>query len=322
MAEGSELPESMPVVALVGPTAVGKTDLALELAERLGAEIVSMDSMQVYRFMDIGTAKPSLAERRRVRHHLIDVVDPDQPYHAAAFVTDAWEAMAAIRRRQAWPLLVGGTGLYLRALSQGLFAMPALDERVRQELRDRLAGEGEARLHAELAAVDPQAAARIHPHDHQRLLRALEIHASTGRSWSEHLARQGPAPAALRILVLGLTRERRELAERIQRRVASMMEQGFVNEVENLLGMGYDAGLKSMQSIGYRHVLTYLGGVWSWEECLQRLATDTRRYAKRQLTWFRRQAETVWHHPRDGEGIAQRISQFLAAPRSGTRARG
>ncbi|MFU8818648.1 MAG: tRNA (adenosine(37)-N6)-dimethylallyltransferase MiaA [Desulfurivibrio sp.] len=291
---------------LVGPTAVGKTALALELARRFDAEIISVDSMQVYRYLDIGTAKATLAERQRVPHHLIDIVDPDQDYNLARFLADAAAARREIRARGKATLFTGGTGLYLKGLLEGIFEFDRGDEQLREELGKRLELEGAAALHAELARVDPESAARIHPHDHQRLLRALEIYRAGGVPWSQ-LLRQSRRNALLErnVPVIGLARPRDILYERINHRVEMMLAQGLVEEVRGLLARGYGPELPAMQAIGYRHTVEYLQGNWSLEQAGELLARDTRRYAKRQLTWFNGMDNINWFPPEDLEGICR-----------------
>lgn len=298
-------------VALIGPTGIGKTALSLEIAERFGGEIVSVDSMQVYRFLDVGTAKASLEERARVAHHLIDIVFPDEEYNVARFVADASRARSAIRERGRVPLLVGGTGLYLKGLLKGLFAIKE-DYELRKLLKERAVHEGLEALHAELVACDPNSAARIHPHDSYRIVRALEVFHATGVPWSEHIARQEQGGAGQNVLKLGLTCDREDLYARIDRRVEAMAEQGLLTEVENLLALGYSSDLKPMQAIGYRHMVDYLAGRRNWEESLLVLARDTRRYAKRQLTWFRRDSGILWFHPGQRREIYKAIDTFLA----------
>lgn len=302
-----------PSVILIGPTAAGKTALSLELAHRFDAEIVSLDSMQVYRHMDIGTAKATAEERQQVPHHLLDLVSPDEEYHAARYVRDAAEACREITARGKLPLLVGGTGLYLKALQEGLFAIPAHDEALRSELRERLARQGRAALFAELAARDPASAARIHANDTHRLLRALEILESTGMTWGEHLSRQKPRPLLARALKIGLRHERPLLYERINLRVRQMVDLGLLAEVEKLTEMGYGSGLKPMQAIGYRHMLHFLASEWSWDETLALLARDTRRYAKRQLTWFSGDKDIHWLEPAKRQAFFDLVAAFLDA---------
>jgi tRNA dimethylallyltransferase len=313
----AEIPLSEPVLVLIGPTAVGKTALSLALAERFSCEIVGLDSMQIYRHMDIGTAKATPEERARVPHHLLDVVDPDEEYHVARYVADAAAACRQIVGRGNRPLLVGGTGLYLKGLLEGLFEIPFIPEAVRAGLRQRLAEEGRAVLFAELGQCDPESAGRVHPNDTHRLLRALEIFHATGRTWSEHLRRQQVRPALARVLQLGLRCERDALYERINLRVERMIADGLPAEVEKLLAMGYDPELKAMQSIGYRHMLQYLQGRWDWDETLHLLARDTRRYAKRQMTWFGSDPDIRWFAPADAASLFACVSDFL----DGTRGR-
>jgi len=303
--------DSIKKIAVVGPTAVGKTELTLRLAERIDAEIVSVDSMQIYRYMDIGTAKPSREERQRVAHHLIDIVFPDEPYHAGRFVTDATAAIRAIAARGRTPLLVGGTGLYLKSLLEGIFELPEIDAEVRSEIEQRFKRYDAESLHRQLVLVDPEMAARIHQRDSQRIKRGLEIFEATGKPWSAHLL-QHQKRNLRNCLIIGLTLERSILYERINRRSSLMMEEGLVEEVQNLLNMGYSAGLKSMQSIGYRHTVEMLAGKRDLEETVLLLARDTRRYAKRQYTWFKRVPDLEWFDAGDYQRISDRIAAFLA----------
>jgi tRNA dimethylallyltransferase len=286
-----------PVLVLVGPTAIGKTALSLELAERVHCEIVSMDSMQVYRYMDIGTAKASKEERRRIPHHLIDIADPDEQYDAARFVDDAKNAIATIHAQGKIPLITGGTGLYLSSLFNGLFETIKVPNDIRASLLLRLSQEGRRALYAELCTVDPASGQRIHCNDTQRLVRALEIYQATGVPWSEHLRRQQNSvrPSCyVHTLTLGLTCDRNHLYERIRQRSAMIMGDAFAEEVNWLLAQGYSPSLPSMQSIGYRHMLGCLDGSWDLELATATLVRDTRRYAKRQLTWFRHQQQIQW----------------------------
>ncbi len=311
---------TQPAIALIGPTGVGKTALSLGIAERFGAEIVSVDSMQVYRYMDIGTAKASEEERARVPHHLLDVVTPDEEYSVARYIADATRAMAAVRARGRLPLLVGGTGLYLRGLEEGLFALSEEEgavAAVRSRLLARLTREGAAPLHEELCRCDPDSAARIHPNDRHRLLRALEIFAVTGRPWSEHLAKARQEAVLRNVLKLGLGRAREELYQRINLRVGQMVAQGLLDEVRGLLAMGYGPDLKPMQAIGYRHMVEFLAGNRDWQGSIDLLARDTRRYAKRQFTWFRRDPAIHWHAPDREEEIFAMIHRYLSASAGG-----
>ncbi|MDW7771883.1 MAG: tRNA (adenosine(37)-N6)-dimethylallyltransferase MiaA [Desulfobulbaceae bacterium] len=304
-----------PVLVLLGPTAVGKTALSLALAELFACEVVSVDSMQVYRFMDIGTAKPTHRERERVVHHLIDIVDPDEQYNAAFFVRDALAAAAAISAAGRIPLFTGGTGLYLKALTEGLFTVEDAgeDESIRTYLAERLKKEGREMLFAELRAIDPESAARIHINDTQRLLRALEIYKMTGKSWSERLhSQQGPAVRFAEMLQIGLTCGRQTLYDRIDMRTHAMFAGGLIEEAEKLQKMGYSPELPSMQAIGYRHANNFLAGIWDREETIRQLARDTRRYAKRQMTWFSRNKTIEWYARDDHQGIIRRVETWLA----------
>ena len=288
-----------PAIFLMGPTAAGKTDLALELARVLPCDLISVDSALVYRGMDIGTAKPSTEVLREFPHRLIDVRDPAQSYSAADFVGDALAAMAESTAAGRIPLLVGGTMLYFKALSEGLADMPAADPAVRAELEAQAQLEGLLALHQQLAEVDPESAARIHPNDPQRLVRALEVFRVSGISMSEHRARQrsqkagagtpdgGVLPYTVAQLSVAPT-QRQVLHQRIEQRFVAMVEQGFVEEVEMLRRRDdLHPELPSMRAVGYRQVWNYLDGSYSRDEMVQRGVIATRQLAKRQLTWLR-----------------------------------
>lgn len=273
------------LIAIVGPTATGKTALAIALAQRLGGEIVGADSRQVYRQMDIGTAKPTAEERALAPHHLIDVVDPDQEFSLAQYLEQAGAALEDVWSRGKQPLLVGGSGQYVWALLEG-WRVPRLppQRELRRELGERADRQGAEALHRELAQVDPKAAARIDPRNVRRVIRALEVHKATGRPisyWQE----KGPPP--WEVLTLGLTCPRRELYERIDARVDSMMEAGLVDEVRGLLSMGYDPSLASMSGIGYKQVCQHLAGELDLATAVARIKTATHRLARQQYTWFR-----------------------------------
>lgn len=303
-----------PVLVLVGPTAIGKTDLSLHLASEYDCEIISMDSMQVYRYMDIGTAKVTVEERGDIPHHLIDILNPDEQYDAARFVHDALTAIKTIVAKGKTPLITGGTGLYLAALLRGLFDEPSIDDAIRITLRERLASEGREVLYQELRQVDPVSHARIHVNDTQRLLRGLEIYQSTGIPWSEHLARQRNskhAPLLRRTMQIGLTCEKEMLHNRIKERSFKMMNDKFHQEVEFLLAKGYSPDLPSMQAIGYRHMYACISGQWEMEAATTMLIQDTQRYAKRQMTWFRRQQEIQWYDIREKNTIIYDVKQFF-----------
>jgi tRNA dimethylallyltransferase len=271
--------------------------------------------MQVYRYMDIGTAKASISERAEIPHHLIDIVDPDDNYDAARFAIDGLIAIHDIHSRGKIPLLTGGTGLYLRALLEGIFPGVPVDEAIRQKLKDRLLKEGSSKLHEELSLIDSPSAKRIHVNDSQRLLRALEVWYGSGITWSEHIKahkNQDQGVVFKNALQLGLTTDRTNLYQRINKRCDSMLEYGLEDEVRQLLAMGYDPKLKSFGSIGYRHIINYIEGSWTKDETVQFLARDTRRYAKRQYTWFSRLTDLQWFDIAEKHKILQTVEAWFA----------
>jgi tRNA dimethylallyltransferase len=300
----------MCLVVILGPTAVGKTAVGLRVAEQIGGEIISADSAAVYRGMDIGTAKPTAEERARVRFHLIDVAEPDEPFTAAKFRELALEAMREIQARSKRVLIVGGTGLYLRVLLHGFsLAPPPRDPTIRKRLQQEAREQGLPALYARLQQVDPQAAARIHPNDAVRIIRALEVYEMTGKPVSEW---QHRADSELPALKLGLTMPRPLLYRRINERVDQMMAQGFLQEVQNLLSKGYNRDLPALKGLGYRHLIAYLMGEMGLEEAVALWKRDTRRFAKRQMTWFRREPGVLWLDASDGvDATAQRIVQLI-----------
>lgn len=281
-------------VALVGPTASGKSALALDLARQLEAEIVACDSVHVYRGLDIGSAKPTRGEREQVRHHLVDVVDPDAEFSAARYAALASAALDEIDARGHLPLVVGGTGLYLKALTTGLFEGPARDERLRRRLEGWAERFGDARLHRLLARVDPATAERVAPTDRLRVVRALEVRRATGRPLSEHIATQAAPPAGWTWLTVGLLLPRHDLRVRVEARTDAMLAAGLLDEVRALLAAGLSPSARPLQSIGYRQALAVLAGTATVAEARRDIVTATMRYAKRQVTWFRHQAQVHW----------------------------
>jgi len=280
-----------PLIVIVGPTAVGKTRLSLHLAQEFDGEIVSADSRQVYRGMDIGTAKPTLEERRRVSHHLIDVVAPDEAFTLAQYQELAYEAIDDILARGKRPFLVGGTGQYVRAVVEG-WGIPRVlpNEELRAGLYRQAKVEGAEALHARLREVDPAAAQRIDPCNVRRVVRALEVYLETGQPISE-LQRKKPPP--YRILRIGLTMERQELYRRIDQRVDRMIEGGLVEEVRGLVEQGYSYDLPSMSGLGYQQIGMYLRGQVSLEEAIQLIKHHTRRFVRHQYNWFRLDDEVI-----------------------------
>lgn len=285
-----------PLIVIVGPTAVGKTDLSLLLARRLPAEIVSGDSVQVYRGLDIGTDKVPAEVRRRIRHHLIDIRQPDEPYSVADYVQDASAAIQDIRRRGLYPVLVGGTGLYVTALLYGYAFPPAApDLALRRRLEEEYQRQGPEVLHRRLQAIDPPSAARIHPRDRKRLVRALEIWHQTGRRPSQ--VRQRRSKPRFDARCYGLTDDRERIYRAIEERVDRQLAEGLVDEVRRLLAAGYSPSLQALQALGYKQVVGYLQGRYDLDEARRRMIRDIRRFAKRQLTWYRHQMPDVrWFH--------------------------
>lgn len=304
-----------PVVVVAGPTAAGKSGVAIDLALALGGEIVNADSMQVYKYLDIGTAKPSLAHRARVPHHLYDVVAPDVPYSAGRYAREARAAAAQIQARRSLVLLCGGTGLYIRAFLEGLIEDPG-DSELRRQLEreaERAAQQGDpARLHRRLGEVDPDAAARIHPHDVRRTVRALELAARHGAPASQIRARHGFDDRPYRVLYLVLDPGREELDRRIDARAEAMIEAGLLRECRALVERGYGPSLRPLQAIGYRHVMPVVEGRDTLANALAGMQRDTRQFARRQRTWFRAVRDAVWMHPNDRAAIAARVRAFLA----------
>ena len=305
-----------PAIFLMGPTAAGKTDLALALADALPCELISVDSALIYRGMDIGTAKPDKATLERYPHCLVDICDPAESYSAAEFRTDALAAMADITARGRIPLLVGGTMLYYKALLEGLAEMPSADPVVRAELEAWAGAEGWEALHRELARVDPQSAARIHPNDPQRLTRALEVYRVSGLSMTELHQRQNGATQAPGMAHLPYTVaqfaiapvERKVLHERIALRFHLMLEQGFVEEVEALRMRGdLHAGLPSIRAVGYRQVWDYLGGQLTRKDMTERGIIATRQLAKRQFTWLRGWENLHWLDSLANDNLARAL---------------
>lgn len=303
-------------VVICGPTGVGKTNAAIRLAQVFGGEIIGADSMQIYRKMDIGTAKPTPAERAAVPHHLIDIVDPDTPFDAKQYAALAYDAVCRLDKHRITPLVVGGTGLYIKSLIHGLFDSRPPDPDLRRRLRNTAREEGPGRLYERLRRCDPETARRLHPNDTYRVLRALEVYHSTGSPLSQYQQRHRFAARRIRVLKIGLRLERQALYDRIDRRVDAMMEQGLKAEVTSLLSAGYSADLKPMQAIGYRHMAAVIQGRLDAAEALRTFKRDTRRYAKRQLTWFGADDDIFWHAPDDLATIEGRIAAFLDHPKN------
>lgn len=308
-----------PVVALVGPTASGKSSLALHLARRFHGEILNCDSLQLYRYVDIGTAKPTPAERETLPHHLLDILDPTEQFSAGEYARRAREVLAEVTRRGHLPLVVGGTGFYLRALLDGLFAGPARHLPLRERLRARDAKKGPGYVHRLLQRLDPVSASHIHPHDIPKTIRAIEVCLLAQRRMSE-LFRQGrQALTDYSVLRLGLNPPRAQLYERINQRTQALFDGGLVNEICALLEKGCPATAPPFQSHGYRQALDYLLGKISLRDAIRYAQAATRQYAKRQMTWFRKEPGIVWFSgfgsdPQIMAEIGRYLAEWLAEP--------
>lgn len=300
----------IPLVVICSPTATGKTELALTLAEQLGGEIINADSLQVYRYLDIGTAKPTRAERERVVHHLIDVADPDEEYNAALYAEQARAAIEKPARAGKPVFIVGGTGLYIRALLQGIIATPPVDENIRNHyrlLRDRL---GKEYLFGLLRERDPQAAACIHAHDSVRVIRALEVLEQSGESIVSLQQKHAFADCPYHACKIGLRIERAELKKRIAARTERMVEAGLVEEVRGILARGYSENLKPLQSLGYKQVIEFIRGRYEWARALDLINRDTWQYSKRQFTWFSADKSICWYAPEQLAEIRKNVETF------------
>ena len=297
------------LVIILGPTAVGKSAVALDLAEELNGEIVNADSQQVYRYMNIGTGKPSTTERARVVHHVIDVVDPDEEFNAALFRRLASAAAADIHERGKSAIVCGGTGLYLKALTHGLFEGPGQDTAIRRELDDEIAEHGLAALYRRLEKIDPAVGSSIHPNDRQRIVRALEVYQLTGKPLGEWQKAHAFGDSPFSVLKIGLQRDRADLYELINRRSESMVRAGLLEEVRGLVIKGFALELKPLQSVGYRQMGAVIQKKIGLKNALEEMQQETRRLAKRQLTWFRADREIHWYHPESQKEQILRVAQ-------------
>lgn len=287
---------SKKILVIVGPTASGKTRLAVELAKAHNGEVVSADSMQIYRRMDIGTAKPTAEEMDGIPHHMIDVADPEEDFSVARYVELASACVDDILSRGKLPIVAGGTGLYVDSLLSGrTFAAFSPESSLRRELEEELAERGGEAMLSELSQVDPEAAARLHPNDHKRIVRALEVYHSTGKTISEHNRETQALPPRYEALTIGLNfQDRADLWERIDARVDQMAANGLEREVRELLSSGLSPACTAMQAIGYKEFVAAVEGTMTWREAEELVKLRSRQYAKRQLTWFRRAPETHW----------------------------
>jgi len=303
-----------PLAVILGPTAVGKSRLAIELAQGWETEIIGADALQIYKEMDIGTAKPSLRERAMVPHHMIDIVYPDEQYNAGRYEREAREAIDRVHRAGKVPLLVGGCGLYLKAVLHGLFEGPETDQELRNQLQKEAKAQGENYLHEKLKKIDPETAQRLHPKDRSRLIRAIEVYIQTGVPISVLQKKHAFQQVRYRTGIIGLTMNRTDLYSRIEKRIDRMIEEGLTAEVERLLAAGYAEDSTALQGLGYKQIVAALKGRCSFEEAVNLLKKDTRHYAKRQFTWFRQVADIHWIDVGDcssSEKVLRKIKKVL-----------
>lgn len=280
------------------------------MARRFGGEIVGADSMQIYRHMDIGTAKPTAREQELAVHHMVDILDPDEDFNAVRYARMAGDCISRLLSVEKVPFVVGGTGLYIKALIHGLTDAAPTEPRIRERLQSELAVSGAPSMHRRLQACDPASAERIHPNDTYRILRAMEVFEITGQSITRHYDGHGFSASRYVALYIGLALPREELYERINQRVETMLAEGFLDEVKTLLEEGYAADLKSMQSLGYRHMVDYIQGRLDWDEAVRTMKRDHRRYAKRQMTWFSAHPDVHWLAPHQCQMAVDLIGRF------------
>jgi len=300
-----------PVVVVVGPTAVGKSRIAIEVAKAFETEVLTADSRQVYRGMNIGTDKPIIEERQAVPHRLIDLVSPDESFNAGLYRRQAVDEIERLYRDRRLPLVVGGTGLYVRTLLKGLCDAPPADPIVRAALRQEAKDQGHDRLYARLVAVDPVAAARLHPRDESKVIRALEVYQLSGRRMSEFQQEHGFAERPFSALVIGLNRDRNALHRRIEERIDWQLAHGLIEETKQLLAQGYQRGSAAMKGLGYRQVAEHLAGEYDLAEMVRRFKRDTRHFSKRQMTWFRKEPGIQWLTIEESESVRHTAEQVI-----------
>lgn len=304
------------VPIIVGPTGIGKTNLSILLAERLPVEIVSADSRQIYRKLDIGTAKPEKQIRERIPHHFIDIIDPSEYFSSGRFAKLARRTVKQIQRRNKIPLIAGGSGFYVKSLVDGIFEIEIQDHKIRDSLKQRIDSEGAESLHEELRKIDPALALKIKPRDKQRIVRGLEVYIITGKRLSELQERESE-PANFEPYFIGLTMERKQLYSRINQRVDKMLDDGLLVEVLYLKNLGYHTGMNALNTVGYKEVFSYLDNDISYDKMVDLIKRNTRRYAKRQYTWFKREDRIQWFdldRGRSLESLADTICNVLNGP--------
>jgi tRNA dimethylallyltransferase len=299
------------IIVICGPTGIGKTSFAISVAQRFNGEIIGADSLQIYKYLNIGTAKPEPGEVKRVRHHLIDFVDPKDDFDAGCYVAAADKAIDDITARGKLPIVTGGTGLYIRALLNGLFRSVPLCKKTMAQLTCELEDQGSLKLYQRLAQCDPEAAKKIHPNDSFRVIRALEVYQATGQKISDRHKRHRFDEVRYHSMKIGLHMDRETLYDHINKRVDIMLHQGLLNEVVTLLEKGYSFDLKPLQSIGYKHMAMFINHEVDWKEAVRLFKRDTRRYAKRQFTWFHKDKKIHWLMPSQVDLAEQMIKEFL-----------
>ena len=300
-----------PVVVIVGPTAVGKSRIAVEVAKVFETEVLTADSRQVYRGMDVGTDKPASEERQAVPHRLIDLVDPDESFNAGLYRRQAIDEIERLYRDCHLPLVVGGTGLYVRTLLKGLCNAPQADPIVREALRQEAEDQGSDRLYARLVDVDPVIAARLHPRDESKVIRALEVYQLSGRRMSEFQREHGFAERPFAALMIGLNRDRDMLYRRIEGRIDWQLAHGLIEETKRLLAQGYQRDSAAMKGLGYRQVAEHLAGEYDAAEMVRRFKRDTRRFSKRQMTWFRKEPGIQWLMIEESESVQHTATRVI-----------
>ena len=300
-----------PVVVIVGPTAVGKSRIAVEVAKAFETEVLTADSRQVYRGMDVGTDKPAPEERQGIPHRLIDLVGPDESFNAGLYRRQAIDEIERLYRNRRLPLVVGGTGLYVRTLLKGLCDAPPTDPIVRAALKQEAEDQGHDRLYARLVEVDPVAASRLHPRDESKVLRALEVYQLSGRRMSEFQQEHGFAERPFSTLMIGLNRDRDALYRRIEERIDWQLAHGLIEETKQLLDQGYQRDSAAMKGLGYRQVAEHLAGAYDSAEMVRRFKRDTRRFSKRQMTWFRKEPWIQWLTIEESESVQHTTARVI-----------
>ncbi len=304
---------TIPLLVIVGPTSVGKTRVAIEFAKELNGEIISADSRQIYKGMDIGTAKPSKAEQDAVRHHMLDVVNPDEPFSVGEYKRSSEKIIEDIWQRKRLPIIAGGTGLYIRAVIDGLWEGPKADKELRDKLKKEEEEFGRGHLYNKLKEIDPETAEKTKPNDLVRIIRSLEVYYKEGKPISYFHKIHGIEKKKYNAIFIGLTMERKALYKRIEQRVDEMINSGLIDEVKALLRKGYDDNISSMTGVGYRQVIGYLRGDYNLEEAVRLIKRDTKRYAKRQYTWFNKDKRIEWFSidDIDVKGLSSNIKKRL-----------